>query len=610
MATFYLDGVKYEATKKIGEGGEARVFLCKEGAVKLYHSPNDAALGGNTSQDARNREGAEHRLKTFPIKLAKFPKGLDRHIIGPKKLATNKAGKPIGYLMDSVGSADVIKRLSDPDYRSMNGISTEQVLECFAKLHGLVTNLHANKVVIGDNNDLNTLIDVDLQPYLIDADSFQFGGYICSSFTQRFADPLLCDPHKTSLLLTRQHNVGSDWYAFVLQLIQSILYVSPYDGVYIPKGNAPKCVHDARPLHRITIFKPGVKYPKFALKLIDPKTLPDDLMHEFDLILHHDKREAFPVKLLGQHQKQVGMPMAVVQSHTTFHGTASYQKLFETNGIILNSSFTNSKLRYLYHEKDELKREDGTVILRGALIKNARYRISGNHTCIASKNRLLTWTGDAMGTSLQVDTYGILPCFDTNSKSRFWIQGGRLIADNFDDRVRTIGSVVQNQSMFWVGEDFGFGMYFAGELQEFFVFETNGIIKDGVKVPRIKGNIFDATCVFSDKYAWFFVAVKDGNDYLHRCTMIDRTGNVLAQSETRAGDDSWLGKIRGKCPISGYLFTATDDAIMRVQPSGGGYDLKEFPDAEKFVDSNLTLLPAKTGLHLVGPKEIGLLQIS
>lgn len=609
MATFYLDGVKYEATKKCGEGGEARVFLCKEGAVKLYHGPNDAALGGNTSQDARNRQGAALRLQTFPVKLSKFPKGLDKHIIGPKKLATNKAGNPIGYLMDSVGNADVIKKLSDPDYRTMNGIGTEQVLECFAKLYGLVTNLHDNKVVIGDNNDLNTLIDSDLQPYLIDTDSFQFADYTCSSFTQRFADPLLCDPAKSSLLLVKKHNVGSDWYAFALQLIQSVLYVSPYDGVYVPKDKSKKCVHDARPLRRITIFDKDVKYPKFAQKLIDPKTLPDDLMHQFDKILHKDERGPFPIALLGQKQKQVGAPMAIVVSRTTFHGTASYEPLFETSGVILVSAF-DGKLRYLYHENDELKREDGTVILRGALLKNARYRISGNRTCIATRNRLLTWTGSDMGTSLQVDGYGVLPCYDTNSKSRFWIQGGRLIADDFNDRVRTIGSVVQNQSMFWVGEHFGFGMYFAGELQEFFVFETNGLLKDGVKVPRIKGNIFDATCVFSDKYAWFFVAAKDGNDYTHRCTLIDRTGNVVAQSETRAGDQSWMGKIRGKCPISGYLFTATDDAIMRVQPSGGGYDLKDFPDAEKFVDSNLTLLPAKTGLHLVGPKEIGLLQIS
>lgn len=86
----------------------------------------------------------------------------------------------------------------------------------------VIDEIHAAKVVIGDFNDLNVLIAKD-EPYFIDADSFQYNGFLCKVYTERFVDPLLCDPQANRPVLAKPHNEDSDWFAFRVMLMQSLL---------------------------------------------------------------------------------------------------------------------------------------------------------------------------------------------------------------------------------------------------------------------------------------------------------------------------------------------------------------------------------------------------
>lgn len=597
---------------KLGEGGQARAYKFKHGVAKLYKGPNDASLAGDTSQDARNRAGAKQNLATFHTKIEDYPQGLPSGIIAPKPLngspvLTNKVGKPLGYVMDSVPNPTVLKRFSEADFRKSGGITTEDILTMFAKVHSLTKALHKRGIVIGDNNDLNCLVDDQFTPYLIDTDSFQFAKYVCYSFTQRFTDPLLCDPAKSRLLLVKKHNEGSDWYAFTLQLIQSLLYVSPYDGVYKPKDKTKKVVHDARPLHRITVFSPEVKYPKFARTLIDPDTLPADMMQEFIKILHNDKRGEFPIGLLDQSLRSRAVAPAAIKSVTQVHGTVTSERIFQTAGTILCAAFQGG-IKYIYHENDVIKREDGKKVLNGRLDPQIRYRICGPKTCLAKGSMLATVPDND---KIIIDTFGVLPMFDANGKSRFWLSNGRLLADDKAGATRTIGTVVQNQTLFWAGEKLGFGFYSAGELQEFFVFNTSGgFLKDGIKVPRIRGHLYDTTCAFSSDRIWFFATYQDGADTVNRCSIISKNGTILGYAEAVKGDGSWLGTIRGKCAIGNILFTATDEGITRIQLDGTDLVAKEFPDTEPFVDSTSLLFPGQGGLHVVNRHEVRTIRMS
>ena len=120
-----------------------------------------------------------------------------------------------------------------------------------------------------------------LVAYLIDADSFQFGPFLCRVFTARFVDPLLCVPDATQLLLHQPHTAASDGYAYTVMLMQCLLFVGPYGGVYRPKDPAHRVPHEARPLHRMTIFHPEVQYPKPAIPY---GTLPDELLPDKGIV--------------------------------------------------------------------------------------------------------------------------------------------------------------------------------------------------------------------------------------------------------------------------------------------------------------------------------------
>jgi serine/threonine protein kinase len=609
---------------KLGEGGEARVYMVELGgkqmAAKIYKGPDDASLVGGGSQDARNQEGARLRLEQCAEKLAAFPRGLPDRVLRPRELVHSLQGKTIGYVMDVVPDPDVMRRYSEVSFRQ-TGVNPQSVLDIFRELHATVESVHRAGVVIGDFNDLNVLVNLSKGPFLIDADSFQFGKFMCMSFTQRFADPLLCKPDESCLVLCKPHNSDSDWYAYAVMLFQSLLYVTPYDGIYKPKDKSRKIPREARPLKRITVLHPEVQYPKFASKVVTPAALPDDLMHEFDAVLHKDKRGAFPDGIIAsmrwtkcscgaEHARSVCPKCTapgIIRSITEARGKVTAERIFKTSGAIVCAAAQDGSLRWLYHESNALRREGGQVVVQGPLDPRIRYRICGDKTCLAKGNMMLTIPGDGQPTVL--DTFGVLPMYDANSKYRYWASGGRLLADSDTAGIvstRTIGQIMQNQSLLWVGDTFGFGFYMAGQIHEFFVFDAiSGMLRDGVTVPRLKGHLVDTTCVFSRDCCWFLAAYDDAGKAYCRCTMIDRQGSVLAHSEALAGEDSWLGAIRGKCGAGKLLFAATDDGIVRVERDGTNLAVtKRFPDTEPFVDSGCQLFNCQNGLHVVTRNEI------
>ena len=95
-------------------------------------------------------------------------------------------------------------------------------------LHDAIAGLHAAGVVIGDCNDLNVLVD-GRRVHLIDVDSYQFGGFACPMFSERFVDPRLCDAQQ--LVPVRPHDADSDWFAFAVMVFRSLLGVGPWGGV-------------------------------------------------------------------------------------------------------------------------------------------------------------------------------------------------------------------------------------------------------------------------------------------------------------------------------------------------------------------------------------------
>ncbi len=629
----YISGqrVRLDPAKSIGKGGEADVFNIGGGkALKVYKPQDHPDLVG----EPHNQLAARRRIELHQTKLRAFPLNLPPHVVTLQDLAFEDAGEQriAGYTMRLLGGMEVLLQLTDPAIHKL-GLSNDTVTQIFRDLHTTVSGLHVASVAIGDFNDLNVLTSGE-EAHIIDADSFQWGSFPSYAFTDRFVDPLLVrettdqerreNANMGRLMLARPYTSFSDWYAFAVMLMQCLLCVGPYGGVYVPKNLANRIPHPARPLHRITVFHPDVRYPKPA---IPREVLPDELLGYFQQIFEKDMRGVFPLKLLemrwttcsnckAEHARGI-CPFCATQAPgakkevTRVKGKVVATEFFNTRGRILFASVQGGKLRYLYHENGQYKREEDKVVLSGQLNSQMRFRIQGDTTLLGQDGRVVVLSPGKEVEQLRVDSFGTLPMFDANESSRYWLQQGQLLRSG-QWAPEHVGDVLNGQTLFWVGSTFGFGFYRAGGLSVAFVFDASrNAINDNVQLGPIRGQLVDSTCVFTRDKCWFFLATQQGGRIIHHCFVIRLDGTVEATAQAEKDDGSWLGTIRGKCAAGDYLLAATDEGIVRVAIDNGQLGVtSEFPDTEPFVDSASHLFPGAGGLHVVSSHTITLLKIS
>jgi serine/threonine protein kinase len=617
----YINGklIHVNPSSSKGKGGEADIFLVNNKAVKIFKAPNHPDFTGNLEE----QKIAKERINEHQHKLREFPNNLPSHVIVPEDLVTDKSQIIIGYTMQFIDNSEPLFRYSERSFREA-GISNEDVLNIFRDLHKTVLKIHESPAQIGDFNDLNILVSGN-EVRIIDSDSFQFGNFFCRMFTPRFTDPLLCDPKASSLILVKPHTSDSDWYSFTVMLTQCLLFVHPYGGVYKPKKPANKIPYDTRPFHHITIFNPEVVYPKPAIHY---SVLSDDLLHHLQKVFEQDLRGEFPTKLLenmrwtkctncGIEHARPTCPIclqiapAAIKQVTLVRGKVTSTGVFQTPGLILFSIFQNGKLFWLYHEKDQFKRENGSVIMSGNLDPKIRYRIHNESTLIGKGNTVISLHPAKSPEKIIVDTFGNLPIFDTNGNLRYWLQNGELMCDG-EYGPKRIGSVLQGQTLFWVGPSFGFGFYRAGNLSVAFIFNADRPgINDSIKIPLGGGQLIDSSCIFTKEKCYFFISLQERGKTINRCFLINKNGSIQASSQAQQGDGSWLSSIRGKCAVSNFIFAATDDGVVRLEESNQQIiPTKEFPDTEPFIDSGSHIFPGKDGLYVVSMHQISLLKIS
>jgi len=458
-------GIKLTPAKAIGKGGEADVYKIAGGkVVKVYKTKSHPDLTGMPEE----QKMAEDRIKEHQQKLPAFPKGLPSRVITPIELAYDKphGGRVAGYTMKFLKDSEVLKRYSERSFRQA-GITNATVMDIFKDIYATVRGVHKSRVVVGDFNDLNTLVK-GTEAYMIDADSWQFGKFLTRVFTAKFADPLLCAPDQ--IMLVKPHTAESDWYAFSVLLMECLLFVGPYGGVYRPKDKSKKIPHDKRPLERITVFNPEVKYPKPAIHY---SVLPDELLQYFHAVFEEDNREEFPEDLLHnirwaqcptcqiEHARNIcpkckAVSPAAVKEVTLIRGEVTATRVFDTKGLILFATIEKGRLKWIYHENGQYFRETKEKVSSGRLDPHIRFRIANKKTLFGRSSQLITLMANEAPSSLTLDNYRTLPMFDANHLGKYWLKGGRLMRDGKLGE-EYIGDVLQGQTLFWVGETFGFG---------------------------------------------------------------------------------------------------------------------------------------------------------
>ena len=281
MTSVWIDGARHELSPAtlVGEGGEAEIHDLGDGRVVKWWKPADHPdFAGLPDAQA----AATQRLAERPAKLRALPGRLPAAVVAPSgfALATKRSTQVVGYVMPRV-AGEPLCSYGEPRWRRDHPVDGEDIVALLLALHDAVAALHRAGVVVGDFNDLNVLVE-GRRVHLIDVDSYQFAGFTCPMFSERFVDPRHCDGQ---LVPVRPHDVDSDWFAFAAMALRTLLGVGPWGGV------AKQCTAAARALRRISVLADGIVYPRAARS---PAILPNELVATFRAIFEADERGVFP----------------------------------------------------------------------------------------------------------------------------------------------------------------------------------------------------------------------------------------------------------------------------------------------------------------------------
>jgi hypothetical protein len=576
----YLSGHRHRCTdaELLGEGGEARVYRVGDRAVKLYHPP----------ADAKARAELDRKLE----KLAQFPVGLPAAVVAPLELARSARGEVLGYAMALVPGATGFERLSSRKWRE-GTLRNAALMQVFRQLHATVDALHTRRVTIGDFNDGNVLLAGD-GPHLIDADSFQFGAFVCPVAHERFLDPRL---YGVDLARAPSFTDGSDWYAFAVLLFSSLLYVHPFGGTHATHATLLR-----RAEARHSVFQSDVVLPRLGSPI---SVLPDDLNHWFRAVFERDARQPFPASLLDlpwascacgvEHARSVcpschALGPLVARQVLRARGRCTARTAFETSGRVLHAAMSGG-LRYVFEEDGTVKREDGEVVTRSRG-PNTRYAIAGR----------ATWVADEQGRVEKVLAGQVVERAQTTVRQGTPVLGaqyrqeqGWLIDSGTGARV---GQVLEGQTWLWSGDRLALGFYRVGGLTVAFLVRHG---RAGLKhLPEVgwQGRVVDADAVFDDRHALLSVTVDvNGRDQVKRW-LFDEHGVLHAASTDGVAGHAAL--------LAGRVVLATDQGLMALKIEQGVLlERAVFTDTQPFVSAGDELLPTPDGsLYVVGARDI------
>lgn len=310
------------------------------------------------------QQAARDRIAAAPAKLRALPGNLPAAVVAPCGLAlAKKKGAVCGYLMPRIAGT-ALHDYGEPRWRRDHPVAGDDVVAALLALHDAVAGLHRAGVVVGDCNDLNVLVDAR-RVHLIDVDSYQYAGFTCSMFSERFVDPRLCDAQQ--LVPVRPHDEDSDWFAFAVMAFRSLLCVGPWGGV------AKSCPPGARALRRHSVLAADITYPRAARPLA---ILPDDLLATFRAIFERDQRGVFPRSALerlrlracptcGEEHARVRCPACQAVAHVPpaiVHGRLRWQPIAVDEVVLATKRVTRSGSVYL----------DGGALMRATRLGHER----------------------------------------------------------------------------------------------------------------------------------------------------------------------------------------------------------------------------------------------
>jgi tRNA A-37 threonylcarbamoyl transferase component Bud32 len=457
----WIDGerVKLEPSALLGQGGEAEVYDLADGRVVKWWKPVDHPDfdGLPAAQDA-----AKERIAMGASKLRALP-ALPAGVVAPCGLAlAKKAGAVVGYVMPKVSGVP-LHSYGEPKWRRDNQVDGGDVVAALLSLHDAIAGLHRAGIVVGDCNDLNVLVD-GRRVHLIDVDSYQFGAFACSMFSERFVDPRLCEAQ--ALVPTKPHDVESDWFAFATMAFRTLLGVGPWGGVHQPKDPATRVAPTMRALRRLWVLAKDIVYPRAARSA---SVLPDELVEVFRTIFERDQRGVFPrVELerlrlrrcstCGEEHGRVRCPACTTVAHlppAVVHGRLTWRVIDASEVAIVGGEIT-ARTKPVWLAGDALMRQT---------------RIGPERIGSVLPRQTRVWASEKLGVG-------------------FYRAGG----------------------------------YAAG----FVFRPDRGVLDDRVTLPRLRGQLVDAHATIGADRAWLWFTTVDAGRLVTTCVVVGADAQVIA----------------------------------------------------------------------------------
>lgn len=590
MIDAVIDGRNYRFDDEdpnilVGHGGEADVFRFNPHTDFSRRYGNKAYVIKIFREDTEVQRRAARERQT---KLRNFPSGLPGNVVTPVALAYDRWGtKVIGYVMVLVPNATPLIEFKTRAYRTANRVTTAQLCRVLANLHALIVAVHACGVVIGDLNDKNVLVGPNLEVYLLDADSLQYGSWECPAFVTGFVDPLICarpDPaHPKSynnLRKAHPHSTHTDWYAYSVIVFQLFVLAHPYtSGLHHPaKGDGPRRKGVQRIHRRLSVFHPRVGLPQTMVPL---DNLPQQLLQYFLAVFTRDQRGTFPRELLT-----TNLWMTCGTCHIE-HGrskcprcgapgvASSPPRSTQLNGHILAVAQQGGRTRCVYHESGAYRREGGQQLWQRSRDDRLSALVAGDRTVLASGASFALFNGHRPPERRSTQCVYGKTTVAANSRHVYWISGSSLVRDDAHGAITVIGTVAPHMTSVWVGERFGLVLVQAGVLSKVLTFGEQGML-GSYSMPLELGTVTDAQCVISDGFAWLKVTSRTKNGtVIYRCYAFDPYARLRATASARQGQLAWLDQFDSSAlPVRDKLIVPVRRAGI-VQVGMRGEELRQ-----------------------------------
>jgi H/ACA ribonucleoprotein complex subunit 3 len=597
-----LQGKRVRVTDRdlLGQGGEADVYRLGDLALKIFRAPDAAKLA----------------------KVRAFPRDLPAAVIAPLDVVQSTHGADVGYAMPAVEGAFEIRRLAERAFRA-GPIDGNAVLRVLGALGGVVDALHARRVVVGDLNEGNVLVDPSparTRALLIDADSFHLPGHPCTVAHERFLDPRLYGRD-----LAAGFDVESDRYALAVILFQSLLFVHPYGGVHPAH---PTLLRRAEA--RCSALDPAVKLPRAAAS---PAVLPDALRDWLARVFERGERPHLAEAHLDQvrftrcgcgvEHARTRCPACSIQiaihaptlPAIVRRGRCVVRRVLEARGPLLAFAAQRGPA-WVVEEEAGLRREDGSLVGVRAVPALARLAIGGRTTWIAVGEVAVGWRDGREIARLACTTGPLGAAFDASEHGAYRVHGDHVV----DDQGRRLAACPGGLSWLRVGARLGLVIYRVGRAARAVVFRTGESPDAGGRDVALPPSVFgDAKVValdatFDDRHVLLGVELERAGKVERATLLLDERGALLAQAHGAANAGPLLGGAGTRALANGRVIAAASDGLALFEADAATRSFVErarFPDAAPFVGPDDALVAAPGGaLFVVGPSTVDELTLS